>query len=134
MATPEVFAARMEKLAFKIEGNVEKGMRKVVLAIDNALVSTTPVDTGRARSNWMANLDAPAEGVTDNTSPGPSQAQVAGQLAVFKLGKNSAIHLTNNLPYIKRLDEGHSKQQPAGFVRRAILAGIGAVKSVKLLK
>lgn len=131
MATPEVFATRMKKLSFRIEGNVEKGMRKAVLAIDNALVSSTPVDTGRARSNWLANLDAPASGTTKATVPSGRTAQT---VARFKLGANTAIHLTNNLPYIKALNDGSSQQQPAGFVRRAIFAGIGAVKSIKLLK
>lgn len=134
MANAAIFSQRMEKLALKIEGNVEKGIRKVVLAIDNALVSTTPVDTGRARANWLPNFNGPATGTTESTSAEASKAAVAGKVAQFDLDKHNAIHLTNNLPYIKRLDEGWSEQQPAGFVRRAILAGVNAVKSVKLLK
>lgn len=131
MASPPVFAKRIERVALKIEGNVEQGLRKAVLAIDNALVSTTPVDTGRARSNWLANLDAPAAGTTKATTP---SARTASTVAQFKIGRNVAIHLTNNLPYIAALDKGSSQQQPAGFVKRAIFAGVAAVKSVKLLK
>jgi hypothetical protein len=132
MATPEVFSKRIGRIAFKIEGNVEKGMRKAVLAIDNALTSTTPVDTGRARSNWLPNLDVAATGTTENTTP--NKAAVANTVARFKIDKNVAIHLTNNLPYIVKLDKGSSQQQPAGFTRRAVLAGLAAVKSIKLLK
>lgn len=131
MATPAVFAKRIETVGLKIEGNVEQGLRKAVLAIDNALVSTTPVDTGRARSNWLANLDSPSLDTTKATVP---SARTATTVQRFKLGRNTAIHLTNNLPYIKSLDEGTSQQQPAGFVKRAIFAGVAAVKSVKLLK
>lgn len=132
MASPAKFAKNIHNVALRIEGNVEKGVRKTVLAIDNALVNTTPVDTGRARSNWLPNLDGPADG-TVGPSSSPS-AKTAGLVRQFDVNVNSAIHLTNNLPYIASLDRGSSKQRAAGFVRRAILAGVGVVKSVKLLK
>jgi len=134
MATPPVFAKRINKLSLQIEGNVEKGIRKVVLAIDNALVSSTPVDTGRARSNWLPNFNTPTEETTKNTSPSVAKAAVAAKVAAFDIDKHASVHLTNNLPYIGKLNEGSSDQQPAGFVRRAVLAGVDAVKSVKLLK
>lgn len=131
MASPAIFAKRIEKVSLKIEGNAEKGVRKAVLAIDNALVNTTPVDTGRAKSNWLPNLDGPAEGTV---GVGGALGKTAGVVGRFDIDVNSAIHLTNNLPYIAKLDRGSSEQQPAGFVRRAILAGVAVVKSVKLLR
>ena len=30
------------------------------------------------------------------------------------------VHITNNVPYIEALNEGHSPQEAAGFVQRAI--------------
>lgn len=134
MSSPEVFKHRIENVALRIEGNVEKGLRKVALKIDSELVNSTPVDTGRARSNWLPAFDRPAEGTVPPSTPGIALATVAAKVASFDLDKNTSIHLTNNLPYIKRLDEGSSQQQPAGFVRRAITAGINGVKSVKLLR
>lgn len=134
MASPEVFSKRIGRIALKIEGNVEKGLRKAALAIDNALVNTTPFDTGRARSNWLANIDAPASGTVEPTDPGTATARAAAEINKFKVGRNTTIHLTNNLPYIVRLDQGWSEQRPAGFVKRAVLAGLRAVKSIKLLR
>lgn len=132
MAKPAVFARRMSRYAVNIEANTEKGVRKVVLAIDNSLVSTTPVDTGRARSNWIPNFNQPSEDIV-GPSPAPS-AKTAALVAGYDIDRHLAVHLTNNLPYIAELNRGSSQQQPAGFVRRAILAGTNAVKSVKLLK
>ena len=132
MASPAEFARRMKSLSIQIEGNLDQGLRKVVLAIDNALVSTTPVDTGTARSNWLASINGPASGTTTSTTP--STPRTLAALASFDIDTDLSLHLTNNLPYIRRLDEGSSSQQPAGFVRRAVLNGLAAVKSVKLLK
>jgi hypothetical protein len=134
MSSPEVFAKRMGAIAVVVEGNVEKAMRKAALAIDSAVVSATPVDTGRARSNWLPNFDAPASGTVAATSAAGATALVAGKVASFDLTKNKSIHITNNLPYIRKLNEGSSSQAPAGFVRRAIFAGVGAIKSIKLLR
>ena len=51
----------------------------------------TPVDTGAARNDWQI----------DDSDP-------------------LACELYNTSPYIKRLNEGHSKQSPAGFVDRVV--------------
>ena len=134
MASPAVFAKRIDKMSLNILANTEKGVRKVVLAIDNALVSTTPVDTGRARSNWLPNFNGPAEGTTERTNAAAAKAEVAAKVASYDVNLHASVHLTNNLPYIGKLNEGSSEQQPAGFVRRAVLAGAAAVKSVKLLR
>lgn len=134
MAKPDVFARRIERIAVNIEGNTEKGMRKAALAIDSALVTSTPVDTGRARSNWLLNFDSPASGTVPPTDGSSALARNQGKVATFSLDKNVAIHLTNNLPYISKLNEGSSEQAPAGFVQGAVLNGIQAVKSIKLLK
>lgn len=50
----------------------------------------TPVDTGNARSRWV----------------------------LAELGP--AIDITNDAPYIMRLNDGWSAQTPAGFIERAI--------------
>lgn len=114
-----------------VTGNASKLVRKVALAVDATLVSSTPVDTGRARSNWQANIGSPASGTLE---PMPAQAAVTlatATIATYKSGET--IHLTNNLPYIGALNNGHSAQAPAGFVETAVLDGIAQVKGARLL-
>ena len=84
--------------------------RKIIIDLFSAVVLDTPVDTGRAIGNWYPSLNAPSPEV-DFTI-----ADRSGQLSLdrihpiaqaFEFG-NSAW-LTNNLPYILALENGHSK-------------------------
>lgn len=104
-------------------------VRKVALAADQAVVMGTPVDTGRARSNWIAAIGGPASATIDAYAPGESgsteaantQAAIDQAESVIR-GYNygEEIHLTNNLPYIQRLNDGYSAQAPANFVEQAV--------------
>lgn len=124
----------------RIEENADALTRKTALAVDAAVVIATPVDEGRARSNWQVNLDGPADGTVDAYSPGEEGSTGgANTRAAIEQGKSTistyqggragaAIHITNNLPYIKRLNDGWSGQAPAGFVENAVLVGVAAVQ------
>jgi len=136
------FSVRIGKLGGLVQTNAEKTVRKVALSVDAVVVMGTPVDTGRARSNWVAEIGRPARGVVDAHVPGNegstegpnaqiAMALAAATIATYKSGES--IHLTNNLPYIGALNEGHSAQAPAGFVQTAVLAGVAQVKGVRLL-
>lgn len=106
----------------KVIGTLEKTVRAVALVVDETLVNTTPVDTGRARSNWNPSLNTP-----DGTIVEPDHKKpIAPVAAAYKI--TDTILISNNLPYIKRLNEGYSKQAPAGFVDAALERGKRAVK------
>lgn len=106
----------------KVLDNLEKTVRAVALVVDAELVAATPVDTGRARANWNPSLNEP-----DTTIREPNQKKAISPIAAaFKL--TDTILISNNLPYIKRLNEGSSKQAPAGFVDMALEKGKRAVK------
>ena len=126
MASPKEFARRIAEHAARVEDNGNRIKRKATLAIDATLVLATPVDTGRARSNWQANLGGSASGEVEATTAG--QALNRNKSVVTGSMPQQAIHLTNNLPYIGRLNEGYSAQAPAGFVEKAVLNGIRAVR------
>lgn len=54
-------------------------------------------------------------------------------LAVIKTKQpGQTIFITNNAPQIETLDQGSSKQAPAGFVERAIILGEQVTKNAKL--
>lgn len=85
----------------------------------------TPVDTGWARSNWIPNIGEPIEapvGSRSNVNTAP-QNQALGQVANYSLNKGR-VYISNNVPYILRLNEGYSKQAPAGFVQRAVAKAV----------
>lgn len=46
------FSKRMDALGKRLIRNTDKLMRATILSVNSAVVLATPVDTGRARSNW----------------------------------------------------------------------------------
>lgn len=135
MADLDAFSKRMLDLAVEVEANAAQAVRKVALAAESAVVLATPVDTGRARANWLVEIDRPAEGTVEPIDQSGNAAiqAAAAKVAEYVPGVSAAIHLTNNLPYIQRLNDGWSAQAPAGFVQEAVLAGVRALSSVKIV-
>lgn len=105
---------------------------KVALTIVADLAYKTPVDSSQALSSWIVTLDSPSNekrapfypgefGSTQNSSAQETINSAKQVLTNKKPGQD--IYITNNQPYIKRLNEGYSSQAPAGFVERSILIG-----------
>lgn len=100
---------------------LERVVRKVTLDITANLIRTTPVDTGWARANWIPRIGRPVGRPAGTREAVNTAEQAAGQasIASYRL-QNGTTHVTNNVPYINRLNMGHSRQAPAGFVQGAI--------------
>tara|TARA_R110000850_G_scaffold65363_5_gene146311 strand:- start:519 stop:932 length:414 start_codon:yes stop_codon:yes gene_type:complete len=91
--------------------------QKIAIDLDARVVLSTPVDEGRARANWYPSLNAPSSERDDDArdKSGSGAAAAATSMAMgAKLG--DTIWLTNNLPYILPLENGHSKQAKQGMV------------------
>lgn len=133
----------MKALGKRIADNSDALVRKVALAVDGTVVLATPVDTGRARSNWQVAIDQTPEGTVGPYVPGKS-ASTAGANASAALDagravisgydgdRNHELHITNNLAYIGRLNTGWSAQAPAGFVEKAVMVGVDAIQSTRI--
>ncbi len=106
----------------KVVGTLEKTVRGVTLVVDQTLAITTPVDTGRARANWLPSLNTPDVRIVE---PG-QKSSIDATLKAYKI--TDTILISNNLPYIQKLNNGSSKQAPAGFVDAALQVGKNAVK------
>jgi hypothetical protein len=108
------FESQLTAFVSGTEKKVERTVRAVKLELFRSVILDTPVDTGRARGNWQATLDSPATEETENESMSVALAGVAANLGKV----NDVSFLANNLPYIEELEDGSSKQAPAGMVRR----------------
>lgn len=142
MANLDEFAKNMRVLGIRVTENADKAVRTIALAIDQAVVIATPVDTGRARSNWLVSLDSQNEAVTEAYSPGTkgstggsnaTSAIAQGQAMIGGYKGGSTIYISNNLPYIQRLNDGWSAQAPAGYIEAAVDAAAAAIGSVTIL-
>jgi hypothetical protein len=136
------FAENMKRRAADVERNTSKTVRAVALVADRELVLQTPVDTGRARSNWIVTLGNPAtktiepyskgeKGSTGTANASAAIAQGAATISQRKEGQD--ISISNNLDYIGKLNEGSSAQAPAQFVQAAVQRAVAAVRKAKVL-
>lgn len=73
---------------------------------------------GRFKNNWYVGFDSqPTEtNDTPDASGQGSNSRGLAVLEVFRVGQVSSIYFTNNLPYAKALENGHSNQAPGGMV------------------
>lgn len=140
------FVRRINVHADNVPREVSKVMKTAALLADQTVVMATPVDTGRARSNWVVSLGEPVDvirrpyaplpegqdpskiGETGNAQGAINQAKAT--IAGHKGGQT--ICITNNLPYIEPLNEGHSSQAPAMFVEEAVQAAVQAVGQAQI--
>ncbi len=138
MATSRGFAQFSRRMAFlskKFGKNTEKAIKRAAIAADDTVVTMTPVDTGRARANWIVSFRKPSTAKLKGTDKSGSGTQAKG-LAVINRWTVVAgpIFITNNLPYIVSLDEGSSRKAPEGMSAAAIQAARRQFGNVKLLK
>ncbi len=105
MASLNEFSKRIRQIGENVEKNSAKLVRKVALAVDAEVVVATPVDTGRARSNWQVEIGKAAEGTIDPYAPGKAGSTGAqnSQLAInhakmvlSSLQNGQVVHITNS--------------------------------------
>lgn len=121
------FKADLDKLAKKLDIKKSTVVKKVVIDLWNGVTRRTPVDTGRARANWFVTQGAPTDRV--DLHEGAKKGGVAAPIPpdVGEITGDESVFIINNLPYIEALENGHSKQAPAGMVKLAIQAEEAAI-------
>ena len=128
------FSADIETFAKKTGSSVDETLRATALELFGSVIKDNPVDTGRAKGNWQTSIGSPASGEVDRLGDSAALAEMRSVTAQFSAGKT--IYLTNNLPYIWKLEyggygtgpgatektngTGFSIQAPAGMVRKNV--------------
>lgn len=139
MGDLDSFSKRIRILGKRVEENSDALVRKVAVAIDTTVVLATPVDTGRARSNWQVGIGSAPTGIKESEGGPFASGLIAielGKAVISRYSSNDAgkyIHITNNLPYIVPLNNGHSAQAPAGYVEKAVVVGVATVQGASSL-
>lgn len=108
------FAADIGAFAQKAGASLDETVRAVTIELFTGVITSTPVDTGRARGNWQTTTKTPASGEVERLGSMESLAEVHQNAG----GAGSVTYLTNNLPYIIPLEEGHSEQAAPGAMVR----------------
>lgn len=108
------FADDVKRFALDVRGESDKVVRTATLELFSGIIRSTPVDTGRARGNWQTSVGQPQGGTLERTGMDAALAEVQ---ATVPEGAGQLVYLSNNLPYIERLENGWSQQAPIGMVR-----------------
>lgn len=90
--------AKQTKASKQLDKEIARSYDSYQGRLFRALVSATPIDTGQAQRGWKEVKD---------------MSKLVGT-------NKKAIVIRNDVAYIQRLDEGHSSQQPKGFVKQTI--------------
>ena len=130
----KAFKRRIKKVAQGVEDNSNKNIIKLAVIIDQVVTIGTPVDTGHARLNWQATVVDETFEELEGEDPSGSTAIGKARAVLESRKSEQTIHLTNNVKYVPRLNEGWSAQAPAGFVQEAVNVGINAFRGGKVVK
>jgi hypothetical protein len=99
----------------KTISEADNKLRAFVLTLSNSVIKATPVDTGRASGNWFPDVNS--TNITQKETGNASDSQVRVSVTASQVKIGDTYTLTNNLPYINKLEYGSSKQAPQGMVR-----------------
>lgn len=116
-----------------VNDRLEKHGRALGLEALARLMQKTPVDTGHARGNWFANEDEASSAEAEGRREAQAKAEGAVVISDFDITDHE-LHLTNNVDYIERLENGWSKQAPQGMAKLTVeeLRGVSDRIAVRL--
>lgn len=115
------FSADISQFVRKSQLNANLVMRSLAMQAYTGVLIRSPVDEGRFRGSWRVGIQAPdlsvesegSAGAAEGTRKGsPMTAQEAqkAENALRTVSIGDTVYVTNNLPYAKRLEDGHSGQ------------------------
>lgn len=134
-------AKAMEKLQKEISTAANEAAVFVAETVVENLARVTPVDTSTAISGWVVSLvsqTAYKPGAHFYGSQGSTYTASVretinnAKLVLRNKHPGQKIFIVNNEDYINDLNNGSSKQAPAGFVERAEALGRIAMRDYKL--
>ena len=97
----------LSKYAEKQKVEIKEVRRAFAFALYSSIVEKTPVDTGRARGNWNISVGSPDESTSNSTGP-----KFSSPKSLPEPNGDESIFITNNLPYITKLEYGGYPDPP----------------------
>lgn len=131
MAREKDISQLIKDVAQKYNRGIDDVVEDVAVSLSQRIIERTPVGQpstwqnpssappgyvgGRARANWFPTIGTPSDDTTGSTSKNESASRITG---IKEQIAGNVYYLTNNLPYIRRLEyDNWSQQAPRGMVR-----------------
>lgn len=128
----DLFVKRMDSLSTRVLVNEVKIKQQLAERVVEVVATSTPVLTGQAAGNWTTRLNQPAS----DWDEGPSAASnsiATAKAALAGLQPGQTIYITNNVPYIVKLNKNYSPQAPSQYVEMSVVTAIHSLGNWKLL-
>lgn len=132
--SPEAFARRMRQIAREIEPAVGGAVNTAAGLILATVIPATPVDTGRARGNWQVSIGVAIRSEIERLDKTGAGTLNQGRSQISMRPPGQTIYISNNVPYIGRLNEGYSAQAPAAFVEMAVRTAVAHLRNVRIVR
>lgn len=112
----------LERVKKKIRGYAGGVRRLLCTNIVIVARELNPKQTGHSANNWIAKLGHPFVGVDGSRERPSSAAQKAGlaQIAAEPDDSPRVASVTNNVGYVRHLNDGTSRQAGPGWVEAAV--------------
>lgn len=107
------FSLQLDDFAKKIKLAPTMVVKRCAFDLFSRIIKRTPVDTGRARASWTIAANRADRAVQPQ---GVASYPVPATPLSLTIQPGESIWISNNLPYITALEDGHSTQAPAGMV------------------
>jgi len=129
--TRNTFSDDIKKFSEKTGTTLDQVIIDYVVGVSQKVIERTPVGNpslwqsnappgyvgGTARANWIPSIGTPDQTEVNSTDENRGSTQV---LAIQSQIPGNIYYLTNNVPYIERLEYGWSTQAPNGMMRRTL--------------
>lgn len=117
------FTAQVDDWVKKSQARIDAVTKESAKRVVSLAANAVPVDTGFARASIMASTSTMPTIKSGKGSPDRAY-DIAGALSSVSLViagalPDQTIYVGWTAPYIVRLEYGHSKQAPSGFLRKA---------------
>lgn len=111
------FAAQLQAFSDMVQEDADEVFRIVATEVGQSVINLTPIDTGRALSNWNAGIDSPDDTYRETEDPldNRTSTRLAAEFQGLRFGQKA--YITNATPHIPFLEYGSSRQAPSGMVR-----------------
>lgn len=137
-------APRMDALSRAMPKIGTKLVQAAARGIGETVVDTTPVDTGLARSNWQASLNAPAPlrppysagvklGISETANSSAAKAQQKQVIEQFDARRDQRLVISNFVPYIGAINNGGPFIRAHSMVQQGLLVGRQILQTIKVL-
>lgn len=124
------FALDLQRFAEKTKDKADAAVGNIVVRVAAELDRRSPVGDakywaspppkgyvgGRFRANWQLGIGTRPAGVRNAVDPNGSIALPAIIAEVPQQAAGRVYFLSNNVPYARAIEEGHSRQAPQGLV------------------